>query len=91
MSKKLTINREQYKRVKHMDHKQMETFLINMYQEAYDKGKRAAEPKVTISDIAAAIVEIKGIGTKKVTEIMNVINKLYEGKKNEQTAKKESI
>ena len=91
MTKGLNLNREQYKHVKHMDHKQMETFLANMYQEAYDKGKRATEPKVTISDIVAAIVEIKGIGTKKVTEIMNVINKLYEGGQNEQTPKKESI
>lgn len=78
MAKGLKLNREQYKRIKRMDHKQMEDFICNMYNEGYADGKAAAEPKIKPSDIAAVLIEIKGIGTKKDAEIMAAVNKLYE-------------
>ena len=46
MAKGLKLNREQYKRVKRMDHKQMEDFICNMYNEGYADGKAAAEPRI---------------------------------------------
>ncbi len=78
MAKGLKLNREQYKRVKRMDHKQMEDFICNMYNEGYADGKTAAGPKIKPSDIAAALIGIKGVGTKKAAEIMAAVNKLYE-------------
>lgn len=80
MTKGLKLNREQYKNVKRMDHKQMEDFIVNMYKEGYEDGKKAVGLRIKPSDIATALVDIKGIGTKKITEIMTVINKLYENK-----------
>ncbi len=79
MAKGLKLNREQYKRVKRMDHKQMEDFICNMYNRGYTDGKAASEPKVKLSDIATVLVNIKGVGTKKAGEIMAEVNKLYEG------------
>ena len=80
MAKGLQLNREQYKRVKRMDHKQIEDFIVKMYNEGYADGKQAAgSTRVKPSDIATAIMEVKGIGTKKAAEIMAVVNKLYEG------------
>lgn len=78
MAKGLKLNREQYKSVKRMDHKQMEDFICNMYNEGYEDGKKAAEPKIKPSDIASVLITIKGVGTKKVTEIMTAVNRLYE-------------
>lgn len=78
MAKGLKLNREQYKRVKRMDHKQMEDFICNMYNEGYADGKAAAEPRIKPSDIATVLIEIKGVGTKKAAEIMAAVNKLYE-------------
>lgn len=78
MAKKFGITREQYKNVKRMDHKQMETFMINLYNEGFNDGKEAtATKRVKPSDIAVAITEVKGIGTKKATEIMAAVNKLF--------------
>lgn len=77
MAKGLKLNREQYKGVKRMDHKQMEDFICNMYNEGYADGK-AAEPRIKPSDIATVLVEIRGVGTKKAAEIMAAINKLYD-------------
>jgi len=64
MAKGLKLNREQYKRVKRMDHKQMEDFICNMYNRGYTDGKAASEPKVKLSDIATVLVNIKGVGTR---------------------------
>lgn len=79
MAKKIGITREQYKRFKRMDHKQMEDFIVNLYNEGYEDGKAAAGQRVKPSDIASVLVDIKGVGTKKAAEIMAAINKLYEG------------
>ena len=80
MTKGLKLNRQQYKSVKRMDHKQMEDFICNMYNEGYADGKAAAEPKIKSCDIATVLNDIKGVGTKKAAEIMEAVNKLYEGK-----------
>ncbi len=78
MLKKSGITREQYKNVKRMDHKQMESFMVNLYNEGFNDGKQAADTKrVKPSDIAVAISEMKGIGTKKAAEIMAAVNELY--------------
>ncbi len=78
MAKELKLNREQYKSVKRMDHKQMSDFLSKLYNEGYEDGKAAAEPRIKPSDIATVLIEIKGVGTKKAAEIMAAVNKLYE-------------
>ena len=79
MKKRLNLNREQYKRIKRMDHKQMEDFIYKAYHEGYADGKTAAEPQIKMSDIASALMEIKGVGTKKVEEIMAKLNNLHGG------------
>lgn len=80
MEKEKGITRAQYKILKRMDHKQMEKFIKNLYTEGYKEGKKAAQPSVKPSDIAEVLVGVKGIGIKKATEIMKVINELYIGK-----------
>lgn len=79
MKKRLNLNREQYKRIKRMDHKQMEGFIYKAYNEGYADGKTAAEPQIKMSDIASALMEIKGVGTKKAEEIMAKLNNLRGG------------
>lgn len=91
MGKKVGITRDQYKSFKRMDHKQMDNFIINLYNEGYEDGKEAAGKRVKPSDIAVAIMEVPGIGTKKAADIMAAVNKLYEGGANEQTAAKETV
>jgi len=92
MAKKIGITRAQYKGVKRMDHKQMEDFIVNLYNDGFNDGKEAAGTKrIKPSDIAVAIMEVKGIGTKKAAEIMAAVNKLYEGGRNEQTAEEKTV
>lgn len=81
MAKKTGITREQYKGFKRMDHKQMENFITNLYNEGYEDGKTAAGKRVKPSDIAVAIMEVPGIGARKAADIMTAVNKLYDGGK----------
>ena len=48
MAKGIKLNREQYKNVKRMDHKQMETFVVNMYNAGYEDGKKTAGSRVCL-------------------------------------------
>lgn len=92
MSKKTRITRDQYKSIKRMDHKQMEKFMVDLYSEGFNDGKEAAENrKIKASDIAVAIMEVKGVGSKKAAEIMAAVNKLYERGQNEREAEKETV
>ena len=74
----MKLTREQYKKIKRMDHKQMETFVLNMYNEGFEDGKKEEGSRIKPSDIASVLVDIKGVGTKKAAEIMTAVNKLYE-------------
>ncbi len=78
MKKGFYLNREQYKSVKRMDHRKMEDFIFHVYSEGYTDGKKAAGRDIKLSDIAAALVDVKGIGTKKTAEVMRAISGLYE-------------
>lgn len=91
MTKKAGITRDQYKSFKRMDHKQMENFITNLYNEGYEDGKTAAGKRVKPSDIAVTLMEVPGIGSKKAADIMAAINKLYESGIHEHTAKKETV
>ena len=42
MAKGIKLNRVQYKNIKRMDHKQMKDFIVNMYNEGYEDGIKAA-------------------------------------------------
>ena len=53
MAKGIKLNREQYKNVKRMDHKQMETFVVNMYNAGYEDGKKTARTKTDTSTYEA--------------------------------------
>lgn len=57
MAKGIKLNREQYKNVKRMDHKQMETFVVNMYNAGYEDGKKTAGSRVKPSELATETCE----------------------------------
>lgn len=91
MTKIAGITRDQYKSFKRMDHKQMENFITNLYNEGYEDGKTAAGKRVKPSDIAVTLMELPGIGSKKAADIMVAINKLYELGTHEHMAEKETV
>lgn len=67
-NKKMT--REQYKTVKKMDRQQFEVFCRSLYEEGQ---KSALETGLSREQIREALLSVKGIGQKRVEEIMQAI------------------
>lgn len=81
--RKIHMTRAEYKKVKRLDHKQMEEFVVNIYNDGYSDG-RSTKVDIKPSDVAAAIADTPGIGTKKAADIMANVRKIFEeGETNE--------
>lgn len=75
-NKKMT--REDYKAVKKMDRQQFENFCRSLYEQGQQS---ALESGISREQIREAILSVKGIGQKRVEEIMQAIEqKLGENK-----------
>ena len=72
--KKFELNRKVYQSVKRMDHNQMNNFMQNMYDSGFKDGQ-ASVPTLDIGLIKKALLNIKGIGEKKASDIVVAIEK----------------
>ena len=68
--------RVQYKAAKKYDHRQFDEFCTNIYTEGFADGA-ASVPGVEIDDVMEAIRMVKGIGGKRLDEIRNVVERLF--------------
>ena len=75
------VTREKFKKIKKMDRREIETFVFNLYQEAfmdgYEKGKTSA-PSVHLDKLHEKLLEIKGIGKVKAEAILGIIKESME-------------
>lgn len=75
------MTRELYKKLKKMDRRDMESYLVNLYQEAfmdgYEKHKSSA-PSVDLNKLQEKLLEIKGIGKVKAEAILGIIKESME-------------
>ena len=72
--KKFELNRKVYQSVKKMDHNQMNNFMQNMYDSGFKDGQ-ASVPTLDIGLIKKALLNVKGIGEKKASDIVVAIEK----------------
>lgn len=82
MSSKYMVNREVYKKVKKYDHRQFEDFCTRIYMSGYKDGRESV-PGIDITQIKEAILEVKGIGSRRLEAIMGNIEKKFGGKEND--------
>lgn len=66
------INRKEYDRIRRMDHRQMSEFVAEIYRKGYMAGKKEGED-FTEREIRNALLSVKGIGEKKVADIIRAI------------------
>lgn len=76
------INRKVYKDIKKYDHKQMETFLTNVYKQgkadaieelAEERMKDLERVQIDENELKAKLLGIKGIGEVKAAEIIKTL------------------
>jgi vacuolar-type H+-ATPase subunit C/Vma6 len=77
------LRREDYKRVKRMDRQQFEDFCKNLYQTAYEEGRRSV-PGIDITEVQKAISETPGIGSKRLQSIMDSLNSKFGEEKSDE-------
>ena len=69
----MKITREMYKKIKKMDHREMETYLNNLYTSAHNTGVESVT-KVITDKIINGLKRTKGIGEKRMEAILKNIN-----------------
>lgn len=77
--REMVLNRKRYKDIKKMDHNQMNDFVKNIYNIAFEEGKKTASG-LTEEETREAILKIKGIGEKKATDIVEALRKAHNEK-----------
>ena len=81
IQKDMVINRKEYQSIKKKDHNQMNLYLQNIYKNAYMDGfKDGTEsvPGIDITEIKKALLSIKGLGAKRVADILEALEKEFE-------------
>lgn len=72
------INRKEYQGIKKKDHNQMNLYLQNIYKSAYMDGFKAGTesvPGIDIAEIQKILLSIKGLGEKRVADILEALEK----------------
>lgn len=75
MKHETVLDRSTYKKIKGMSRMEMQNFLTNYYQNVMED---AATSSVDIEALRAELSSIKGVGEKRLDEIMSVIGKYLE-------------
>ncbi len=81
IQKDIVINRKEYQGIKKKDHNQMNLYLQNIYKNAYMDGFKAGTesvPGIDITEIKKALLNVKGLGAKRVASILEALEKEFE-------------
>lgn len=68
------LDRTTYKRIKSMTREEMQNFLTNYYQNVMED---VEVPTLDLDDLRKEIANIKGVGEKRLDEIMAIIEKHF--------------
>ena len=85
IQKDVVINRKEYQNIKKKDHNQMNVYLQNIYKSAYMDGfKDGTEsvPGIDITEIKKVLLSVKGLGEKRVADILEALEKGMKSEKN---------
>lgn len=82
MAKRIGTTREMWKKVRNLDHKAFDNWLIKYWQDAHaaalEQARKDKQTVVKPADIEKAISQVKGVGDIKLRAIMQQVYKLYE-------------
>ena len=74
IQKDIVINRKQYQSIRKMDHDQMNLYIQSIYKSGYTDGVKSV-PGIDISKINEILLGIKGLGAKRVADILEALEK----------------
>ena len=74
IQKDIVINRKEYQSIRKMDHNQMNLYLQEIYKNGYTDGVKSV-PGIDIAEIKKVLLSIKGLGEKRVADILAALEK----------------
>lgn len=74
IQKDIVINRKEYQNIRKMDHNQMNAYLQEIYRNGYTDGVNSV-PGIDIAEIKKVLLSIKGLGEKRVADILEALEK----------------
>lgn len=74
IQKDIVINRKEYQNIRKMDHNQMNLYLQEIYKNGYTDGVKSV-PGIDIAEIKKVLLSIKGLGEKRVADILAALEK----------------
>ena len=77
IKKDIVINRKQYQSIRKMDHNQMNLYIQSIYKSGYTDGVKSV-PGIDIAEIKKVLLNIKGLGAKRVADILEALEKEFE-------------
>ncbi len=75
------LNRKQYQHIRKMDHCQMTLWAESVYKSGYADGRKSAEG-LTSEEIREVLAGVKGIGEKRIEDIVAALENAMEEKAN---------
>ena len=79
---KQMMSRDDYRRIKAMSRQEMSDFFYNFSNDIANTAVEDSAVSINLDDMKAKIGQIKGIGSARLDEIMNVIEEFF-NKENE--------
>lgn len=79
MKEKYELNRKMYKDIKKMDHNQMSGFCQTLYTKGYAAGQKESAG-LSEEEVKAALLQVKGVGEKKMNDILAALKRAQEEK-----------
>ena len=77
IQKDIVINRKEYQAIKKKDHNQMNLYLQEIYKNGYAEGVKSV-PGIDIAEIKNVLLSVKGLGAKRVADILEALEKEFE-------------
>ena len=77
IQKDIVINRKQYQEIKKKDHNQMNVYLQNVYKNGFEEGVKSVSG-IDIAEIKKVLLSVKGLGAKRVADILEALEKEFE-------------
>lgn len=74
IQKDIVINRKEYQNIRKMDHNQMYLYLQEIYKNGYAEGVKSV-PGIDITEIKKTLLSVKGLGEKRVADILEALEK----------------
>lgn len=74
IQKDMVINRKEYQAIKKKDHNQMNLYLQEIYKNGYTDGVKSV-PGIDIAEIKKVLLSVKGLGEKRVADILEALEK----------------